>query len=175
MRALGLLSVRSSVASVRGHPSPLNRRCAPPSPLRGEGTEADVHTAPTYPRPFTPHYAPLTAPALDGIASERFAGTGSDGGCRALLAEVPAGRMPSPKGGRGPPVVSRPLSGGQGPSSPHGEPGCLRRNVRSLGSVDLDCGDKPPLSGGRLERSAGGQALRFRGSPRGPPERGGNV
>ena len=78
-----------------------------------------------------------------------------------------------PKGGRGPPVVSRPLSGGQGPSSPHGEPGCLRRNVRGFGSVDLDCGDKPPPSGGRSERSAGGQALRLRGSPRGPPERGG--
>jgi hypothetical protein len=53
---------------------------------------------PTYPRAFSAHYAPLTAPALDGIASERFAGTGSDGGCRTLLAEVPAGRMPFPKG-----------------------------------------------------------------------------
>jgi hypothetical protein len=72
------------------HPDPL--------PSGERGTEADVHTAPTYPRPFSAHYAPLTAPALDGIASERFAGTGSDGGCRTLLAEVPAGRMPFPKG-----------------------------------------------------------------------------
>jgi hypothetical protein len=61
----------------------------------------------------------------------------------------------------------------RGRSSLHGEPGCLRRNVRGLGSVDLDCGDKPPPSGGRSEQSAGGQALRFRGNPRGPPERGG--
>ena len=129
----------------------------------------------TYPRAFTPHYTPLTAPALDGIASERFAGTGSDGGCRTLLAEVPAGRMPSLREVEGRQWCHGRFRAARGRSSPHGEPGCLRRNVRGFGSVDLDCGDKPSPSGGRSERSAGGQALRFRGRPRGPPERGGNV
>jgi hypothetical protein len=148
------------------HPDPL--------PSGERGTEADVHTAPTYPRPFSAHYAPLTAPALDGIASERFAGTGSDGGMS---------RPPCRSSGRPDAIPQRVAEGRQwchgrfraarGQSSLHGEPGCLRRNVRSLGSVDLDCGDKPSPSGGRSEQSAGGQALRFRGNPRGPPERGG--
>ena len=158
------------MASVRGDASPLNRRCAPPSPLRGRSHDSPLipqQNPPLIPAPFDRTILPSLPPRWTGSRANGLRGQDRMEGVAPSLPKFrPAGCH-----------LQRVVEGRQwchgrfraarGRSSPHGEPGCLRRNVRGFGSVDLDCGDKPPPSGGRSERSAGGQALRFRGqSPR---------
>ena len=56
------------------------------------------------------------------------------------------------------------LRAARGQNSPRGV-GVPARKRPEPRSVDLDRGDKPPPSGGRVALPSGGQALRFRGNP----------